>query len=119
MTPQTRNRLLRIGIIREGRIVNERLMIKRENITIGQWLLFEGTSQGYVARLADAMDARVVIGDDIVSLSELKETGLVKKQDQVWNMPLDEESYGKIMVGDDMTVVFQFVTPDSRDSPQF
>ncbi len=119
-------KVLRIGIIQGGRIVDERLVRKRDNITIGQsaknlfvvpsdslpreWLLFEETSKGYVAHFADAMDARIAIGNEIISLSQLKQTGKIKKQGQSWNMPLDERSRGKISVGD-MTVLFQFVTP--------
>jgi TonB family protein len=56
------------------------------------------------------MDARIAIGNEIISLSQLKQTGKIKKHGQSWNMPLDERSRGKITLGD-MTILFQFVTP--------
>lgn len=119
-------RILRIGIIQGGRIVEERLVRKRENITIGQsaknlfvvpsdalprtWLLFEATPKGYIAQFADGMDARIAVGNEIISLSQLKQTGKIKKHGHSWPMLLDERSRGKVTVGE-MTVLFQFVTP--------
>src|ERR1700750_1783102 len=80
-------KILRIGIIQGGRIVEERLVRKRENITIGQsaknmfvvlsdalprnWLLFEATGSGYVAHFSDGMDARIAVGNAIISLAQL------------------------------------------------
>src|SRR3954451_14075332 len=121
-----RARILRIGIIQGGRIVEERLVRKRENISIGQsarnlfvvpsdalprhWLMFEITPRGYVAHFADAMDARIAVGNEIISLAQLKQAGKIRRHGQSWVMLLDERSRGKITVGD-MTILFQFVTP--------
>jgi outer membrane biosynthesis protein TonB len=119
-------KILRIGIIQGGRIVEERLVRKRENITIGQsaknmfvvlsdalprnWLLFELTGGGYVAHFSDGMDARIAVGNEIISLSQLKQTGKIQKRGMSWVLPLDERARGKITLAD-MTILFQFVTP--------
>jgi outer membrane biosynthesis protein TonB len=119
-------KILRIGIVQGGRIVEERLVRQRDPITIGQsaknmfvvpsetlpkqWLLFTVSARGYVAHFADAMDARIAVGNEVISLSQLKQTGKIKKQGQAWIMLLDERSRGKITVGD-VTILFQFVTP--------
>lgn len=119
-------KILRIGIIQGGRIVEERLVRQRQTITIGQsakntfvipsevlprsWNLFEITPRGYVAHFADAMDARIAVGSEVTSLSQLKQTGKIRKHGPSWMMPLDERSRGKITIGD-MTILFQFVTP--------
>src|SRR3954465_3918959 len=119
-------KILRIGIIQGGRIVEERLVRKRENITIGQsaknlfvvpsealprhWLLFEISGSHYVAPFSDGMDARIAVGNEIISLSQLKQTGKIQKRGSSWVLPLDERSRGKITLGD-MTILFQFVTP--------
>ena len=119
-------KILRIGIIQGGRIVEERLVRKRENITIGQsaknmfvvlsdalprnWLLFEVSGNGYVAHFSDGMDARIAVGNEIISLSQLKQTGKIQKRGASWVLPLDERSRGKITLAD-MTILFQFVTP--------
>jgi outer membrane biosynthesis protein TonB len=119
-------KILRIGIIQGGRIVEERLVRKRENITIGQsaknmfvvpsealprnWLLFETSGNQYVAHFSDGMDARIAVGNEIISLSQLKQTGKIQKKGASWPLPLDERSRGKISLAD-MTILFQFVTP--------
>ncbi len=119
-------KILRIGIIQGGRIVEERLVRKRENITIGQsaknmfvvlsdalprnWLLFEASGSQYVAHFSDGMDARIAVGNEIISLAQLKQTGKIQKRGASWVLPLDERSRGKITLAD-MTILFQFVTP--------
>jgi len=124
--PGAKLKILRIGIIQGGRIVEERLVRKRENITIGQsaknmfvvlsdalprnWLLFEASGSGYVAHFSDGMDARIAVGNEIISLSQLKQTGKIQKRGVSWVLPLDERARGKITLAD-MTILFQFVTP--------
>src|SRR3954453_301055 len=125
-TSFTKPKIMRIGIVQGGRIVEERLVRRRENISIGQsaknmfvvpadalpkeWMLFQQTPRGYVAHFADAMDARIAVGNEVISLAQLKQAGKIKRHGQSWVMLLDERSRGKITVGD-MTILFQFVTP--------
>ena len=122
----TKPKILRIGIIQGGRIVEERLVRKRENITIGQsakntfvvpsdalprhWLLFEVAGNRYTAHFSDGMDARIAVGSEIISLSQLKQSGKIQRRGNSYLLPLDERSRGKIVLGD-MTILFQFVTP--------
>src|SRR3954466_5573358 len=124
--PVPRLRILRLGIIQGGRIVEERLVRRRESITIGQsarnmfvvpsealprqWMLFEITPRGYVAHFADAMDARIAVGNEIISLAQLKQTGKIRRHGSGWVLLLDERSRGKITVGD-LPLLFQFVPP--------
>ena len=119
-------KILRIGIIQGGRIVEERLVRKREDITIGQsaknmfvvpsealprnWLLFQVHGNQYVAHFSDGMDARIAVGNEIISLTQLKQTGKIQKKGQSFELPLDDRSRGKITLAD-MTILFQFVTP--------
>jgi hypothetical protein len=119
-------KILRIGIIQGGRIVEERLVRKRENITIGQsaknmfvvpsdalprnWLLFQVNGNQYVAHFSEGMDARIAVGNEIISLAQLKQTGKIQKKGQSYELPLDDRSRGKITLAD-MTILFQFVTP--------
>ena len=119
-------RILRIGIVQGGRIVEERLIRKHDNISIGwsskatfavpsetlpkQWLLFEANPRGYIAHFADAMDARIAVGNEVVSLAQLKQAGRLRKQGQSSRYLLDERSRGKVTIGD-LSILFQFVTP--------
>ena len=42
------------------------------------------------------MDARIAVGNEIISLSQLKQTGKIQKRGASWVLPLDERSRGKI-----------------------
>jgi TonB family protein len=75
-----------------------------------QWTLFTATPRGYVAHFADAMDARIAVANEVISLAQLKQGQKIRKQGPAWVMLLDERSRGKITFGD-VTVLFQFVTP--------
>src|ERR1051325_6257081 len=124
--PASKIKILRLGIIQGGRIVEERLVRKRESITIGQsaknmfvvlsdalprnWLLFEAGGSGYVAHFSDGMDARIAVGNEIISLSQRKQPGRIQKRGASWVLPLDERARGKITLAD-MMILFQFVTP--------
>ena len=74
------------------------------------WLLFEASGSQYVAHFSDGMDARIAVGNEIISLAQLKQTGKIQKRGASWVLPLDERSRGKITLAD-MTILFQFVTP--------
>ena len=107
-----KSRVMRIGIVQGGRIIEERLIRSRENISLGwsskatfavpsealpkQWLLFETTPRGYIARFADAMDARIAVGNEVISLAQLKQAGRIRRQGNAWLLLLDERSRGKI-----------------------
>ncbi|MCU1279937.1 MAG: putative abductin-like protein, partial [bacterium] len=116
----------RIGIIQNGKIVEERLVRKRENVTIGQstrntfvvpasnalprtFTIFELTPAGYAINFSDMMDGRVSLGDQVVALPALRQ-GKAQKKGELWHLLLPDRSRGKVVIGD-VTVLFQFVTP--------
>lgn len=120
-------KILRIGIIQSGKIVEERLVRKRENVTIGQsakntfvvpasnylgrsFTLFELGPQGYALNFTDGMDGRVSLGEQVVALPALRQAGKAQKKGELWHLLLNDRSRGKVVIGD-VTVLFQFVTP--------
>src|SRR5947209_430270 len=75
-------KILRIGIIQGARIVEERLVRKRQDVTIGQstknmfviptealpksFTLFEVIGPGYALNFSDGTDGRVSLGDQVL-----------------------------------------------------
>ncbi len=119
-------KILRIGIIQGGKIVEERLVRKRANVTIGQsakntfvvpasntlsrsFLLFELTPEGYALQFTETMDGRLSLGDQVAALPALRQSGAEKRGD-TWRVMLNDRSRGKVIIGD-VTVLFQFVSP--------
>ncbi len=119
-----RPRILRIGVILGGNIVEERLIRGRETITIGQsgkntfsvpieglprqWPLFTIHEGGYQLEFSDEMDGRISDGKGVHTLAQLKSRGAHKKG-AAWSIALNEHARGKIVLGE-MTLLFQFVT---------
>ncbi len=122
MAPRTRS--LRVGIILGGKIVEEKLIRKREQITIGQsakntfsvpvegvprqWPLFVVKDDKYYLNFNDAMDGRISDGGQVHPLATLKGGG-AQRIGEGWVLPLPDSARGKIVLGD-MTLLFQFVT---------
>ncbi len=120
-------KILRIGVRQGDRIVEEKLVRKRENVTIGQsskntfvlpasnalprsFTLFElGPDGQYSLNFTDGMDGRIAIGEQVVALPALRQNKAQKKG-ELWHLQLSDKSRGKIIIGD-VTVLFQFVTP--------
>lgn len=125
---QERERILRIGIILGGKIIEERLIRDRVTVMIGQsakntfavpieglprsWPLFSIQNDRYRLHFTEKMDGRISEGTDVQTLNSLKGTQAVRNGD-AWVMPLSDHARGKIVVGE-MTLLFQFVTEPPR-----
>ncbi len=124
---QSRDRkILRIGIIQNGKIIEERLLRKRETVTIGQsprntfvlpstgipkgYSLFELKGGAYHLNFRSNMKGKVSVEDAVLDFHALREQKLAKKRGDQYSLQLSEKSRGKVVV-DDTTLLFQFVTP--------
>jgi TonB family protein len=123
---QRDRKILRIGVIQNGKIVEERLLRKREAVTIGQsprntfvlpaasvpksYTLFDLRSGVFHLNFRDNMDGRVSVEDAVLDLRAIRERKLAAKRGDGYNLPLSEKSRGKVVIGD-VTLLFQFVIP--------
>lgn len=134
MAKDGKRKILRVGIIQSGRIVEERLIRKREDVSIGQaskntfilpashlpksFTLFEGKGGGYHLIFDDSMEGRVSIGEEVLDLKSLGKSGNAKRRGGRYTVELDERSRGKIVVGE-FTLLFQFIdAPPVLPKPQ-
>lgn len=124
-----RQRILRIGILLGGKIVEERLIRERAPVTIGQsmrntfsipieglpleFTLFALDEGRYSLRFLARMDGRLSDSSGQVNtLEALKARGAHNRGDH-FQIPLSESSRGKLSMGD-LTILFQFVTEPPR-----
>ena len=124
-----RQRILRIGVLLGGKIVEERLIRERTSVTIGQSMkntfsipveglpleltLFSLEPTGkYALRFLNKMDGRLSAGDQVNTLDALKAKGAVN-HGEYWSVPLSDTARGKLSLGD-LTILFQFVTEPPR-----
>jgi hypothetical protein len=126
-------RVLRVGVIRGARIVEERVLRTRETITVGasekchfvvgdagfsgRHPLFELQpgldGERYVLNIADGMTGRVAFAPQdggVIDLEALQAAGKGTVGRRGLQVPLDDKCKGKITVGD-TTLLFQFVVP--------
>jgi hypothetical protein len=127
-------RVLRIGVVKNGRIVEERIVRKRATVTIGRsernhfvvhderlparFDLFELRGESYHLTFTDDMAGRVSTPSGPVDLATLRSSGLATPRGRCWQVELTERSRGKVAIGDS-TLLFQFVTaPPAQPQPQ-
>jgi TonB family protein len=120
-------KVLRIGIIQGGKIIEERIVRRRETVTFGpnekntfvlpasdipvsRYELFETRGGPYTLSFTDAMQGRVSIGGEVHELSDLKTSGKARKKGKLFQLQLNDAARGKIVIGES-TVLFQFVAP--------
>jgi hypothetical protein len=119
-------KILRVGVIRDGKIVEERHIRHPSPVTVGQdgtntfvipaselpssFPVFEHRNGQYTLIFTDRMNGRVANRSGDFDFASLKSKGLVQKRGNVWALPLDESSKGKVSLGE-VTLLFQFVTP--------
>lgn len=121
------SKVLRIGIIQDGKIVQERLVKAGESVTVGEsakntfvfpkthlkvpeFTLFASSSKGYTLQFTEGMKGKISSGGAVVALQKLSQDPSVKKQGEVYALPLTPQDRGKLSV-DAITVLFQFVAP--------
>ena len=119
-------KILRVGVIRDGKIIEERQIRQPSAVTIGQdgtntfvipaselpssFPVFEHRNGVYTLVFTDRMNGRVANRSGDFDFAGLKTKGLVQKRGSVWALPLDESAKGKVSLGE-VTLLFQFVAP--------
>ena len=118
-------KVLRIGMVQEERVVDERIIRDRSNVTVGSnekntfvvsgaavpptLRLFERAGDRYALNFLDGMRGRIALPTGINDLQALK--GQARRTQQgAYQISLTEDSRGKLTVGD-TTFLFQFVAP--------
>src|SRR6476646_5495667 len=102
-TAAPQSRILRIGIVQGGKIVEERLIRKRVDVSIGQsvkntfvvpasnllpanFMMFELAHGQYHLNFTDGMDGRIATEGEIQTLIQLR--GKAQKKGAVYHLPL-------------------------------
>jgi hypothetical protein len=124
MAQATGPKVLRIGLVQGGRVIEERIIKQRTSVTIGQseksmfvipaqsipsqFKLFELIGSDYYLNFIDGMTGRVALQTGISDLVGLR--GQAKRVGNAYQVKLTEEARGKVVAGE-TTFLFQFVAP--------
>lgn len=121
------HKILRIGIIHNGRIVEERLIPAGQAVSVGEspkctvvlsesklprkrFELFSEKAGRFTLNFTKAMHGKVSVAEQIETLAKLAERGVARKKGDHYALHLNDRNRGKVYVGDH-TILFQFVTP--------
>jgi hypothetical protein len=127
-------KVLRIGIIQGTKMTEERIIRERDTVTVGRseknsftvsaqdlpetFELFPMSGGAYSLRFTDRMEGRLALAAGVKSLDDLRKSGEAKRVGSDWQIPLTEQSRGKVQVGE-ITFLFQFVVPPpAQPKPQ-
>jgi hypothetical protein len=130
MAAQAKNdkkKVLRIGVIQSGKLVQERLIPSGESVTVGEsakatfvfpktglpraeYPIFVNRKGNYVLNFTEDMKGKISSGGAAVTLAKLRSDPSVANQGGSWRLALTDQDRGKVAIGD-VTVLFQFVPP--------
>ncbi|MEZ4306993.1 MAG: AgmX/PglI C-terminal domain-containing protein [Polyangiaceae bacterium] len=130
MPQATGPKVLRIGLVQSGKVIEERVIKQRGHVTIGpsekslfvipsksippNFKLFELIGSDYHLNFLDGMTGRVALKTGVSDLAQLKSQAkkvpLTGASGHGYQMQLSEEARGKVVVGE-TTFLFQFVAP--------
>ena len=129
-------KVLRIGVVQGGKVIEERVIKQRTTVTIGpseksmfvipskqippNFKLFELVGQEYMLNFLDGMTGRIALKTGISDLGALR--GQARRVQvgttQAFQVTLSDEARGKVVVGE-TTFLFQFVAaPPVQPKPQ-
>lgn len=124
--PQAGPKVLRIGLIQGGKIIEERIVRRRETVSVGtsernhfilqaeglpsRFDLFQLVGNDYILNFTDRMRGRVALPGGVQDLDQLRESGAARNAGTHWQVKLNDNSRGKLVIGN-TTLLFQFVVP--------
>ncbi|MCP3167531.1 AgmX/PglI C-terminal domain-containing protein [Myxococcus qinghaiensis] len=131
MAAPSPSKLLRVGLIQNGQIVEEH-HVRRESVTIGhdarntivlpasddrpaRFSVFEHQGHQFLLVINESMKGRVNLGSSDVDFDALRSQGLASRRGDLYVLPLQETARGKVELGD-ATLFFQFVTPLAEEA---
>src|SRR4051812_7230597 len=110
-------KILRIGIVQNGKIVEEKLVRKRGDVTIGQsakntfvvpassalprsFTLFTLDGSGFGLNFSDGMDGRIAFDQSTAPQTLAQLRAKAQKRGDFHHIPLPDKARGKVVIGD-------------------
>lgn len=132
MVKTTDEKILRLGVVRNGTILEERLLRKKQDVTVGNGgknliplpnvglpdsvkLFSVGRNGLMTLEVDEGMEGRIVLDGKVRKLSEVIESDSVVRKGGKFHISLSGDSRGKVVIGD-VTFLYQFVAPPSQVS---
>lgn len=126
MAADKQQKVLRIGVIQGGKIVEEQVLPARQPVTIGSGArnsivvprsglpgsttLFTYAGDRYTLLFAEGVEGRIQGPQGSADFGALVSQGLARRQGGAYAVPVNDDQRGKVVLGD-VTLLWQFVAP--------
>jgi hypothetical protein len=132
MANQTSDKVLRIGVIQAGKVIEERVVRKRGPVSFGEaeantfvlaglpksMTIFDLKGPQYQLVFREGMEGRVSSGEGASeALKTLKTGNRVERQGDRFKLTLDDNARGRVQLTPDVTILFHFVVPPPAAAP--
>ncbi len=123
---QTGLKLLRVALIQGSKITEDRTLKRRGPVSVGQnatntivvpvsnlppsFTLFEAVNDQYALVFTTAMDGKLSVNGQEITLQDAISRGLAKQRRDAYVLPLTDASKGRVSLGE-VSLLFQFVAP--------
>ncbi len=120
---------LRVGVIHNGKVLDEQIFRKPETIFIGdtakshfvipssslpsKFPIFYYKAGRYELVIMGDMTGKVFLKGKVVKIEEVVKKGMLKKRGKAYVLPLSKDARGKVSVGSAI-VLFQFIVPPPK-----
>jgi TonB family protein len=117
---------LRVALIQGAKITEDRTLKRRVSVSVGQnatntivvpvsnlpgsFTLFELANNQYSLLFTAKMEGKVSLNGADLTLQQAREQGLAKPRKDLFVLPLNDGSKGRVSLGE-VSLLFQFVTP--------
>jgi hypothetical protein len=117
-------KVLRIGVVKDGKVVHERLFKPGQSVTVGEsprntfvfpdaslpkkFTLFQAKGGKYSLNIVDSMSGKLALESGVADISVVGKSDAVTRKGGAAVLPLSDSARGKVVIGD-ITVLFQFV----------
>ncbi len=126
MADDANARVLKYGLVQDGKIIAEDIISANKGLTIGtdpsntisvsegklpkRHRLIEPAGKGYKITLFEGLDGKIFLDNQVHSVGELDSKGIGQKRGNYREVALTESSKGKLVIGK-TTILFQLVPP--------
>jgi TonB family protein len=133
MVQTSERKVLRIGLMKDGKLIEEKLLRKPSSVSIGQsekctftlpvkglppvYPLLRVKNGKYRLMFHQKMQGKISINKQALNFQEIAKAGLSETDGNLQFVELSEENRGKIQVGD-LTLLFQFIVPPPQKTRQ-
>ena len=127
--PQMTDKVLRIGVVQSGRILDEQIFRKAETVFIGdsekahfvvpssflsgKFPMFTCRSGRYELLLTSKMTGKIILNGEAREIEDLIKNGNLKRRGDDYVLPLSSDYSGKIFIGNAI-LLFQFIVPSPK-----